>query len=171
MNRPVALAGVSGAGKSTVGPRLAARLGVPFVDVDARVVEVEGRTIPEVFAQDGEKAFRAVEARLTLAELARGAVVVALGGGAPMTPAVREALAGADVVWLRVDPSAAAERTGADPNRPLLAGRPAQDALAELLARRAPTYAAVATWVVDTDGRAPDDIVEEIAALIEGGNA
>lgn len=167
----MALAGVSGAGKSTVGPLLAARLGVPFVDVDARLVEEEGRPIPEVFACEGEAYFRAVEARLTVAELGRGGAVIALGGGAPMTPAVRVALAGVPVVWLRVDPRAAAERTGADPNRPLLAGRPPADALADLLARRAPTYAAVATWVVDTDGRAPEQIVDEVVALIEGSPA
>ena len=84
-----------------------------------------------------------------------------------MTPRVREALADADVVWLRVDPVAAASRTGADPHRPLLAGRPPVEALADLLDRRAPTYAAVATWAVETDGRDPDDVVAEIVALIE----
>lgn len=167
MRRPVALAGLSGAGKSTVGPRLAARLGAEFVDVDALVCRAEGRSIPEVFAAEGEAYFRAVEARLTAEQLARRDVVVALGGGAPMTPAVRDALAGADVVWLRVDPAAAADRTGADPNRPLLRGRPAAEALSDLLARRGPTYAAVATWIVETDSRDPDDIAREIAALIE----
>lgn len=171
MRRPVALAGVSGAGKSTVGVLLARRLGVPFVDVDVLVAAVEGRSIPEVFAESGEAHFREVEARLTAAEVARGAVVVSLGGGAPMTPAVREALADADVVWLRVEPGEAARRTGADPNRPLLAGRPAAEALAEMLGRRASTYAALATWVVDTDGRDADDVVAEIVALIEGSDA
>lgn len=166
----MALAGVSGAGKSTLGPRLAARLGVAFVDVDARIVEVEGRSIPDIFATDGEPHFRSVEARLTCEALADPDVVVALGGGAPLTPAVRDALAGADVVWLRVDPRAAADRTGADPNRPLLAGRPAAEALADLLARRAPTYAALATWTVDSDGRDPDDLVGQIVALIEGNS-
>ena len=167
MRRPVALAGVSGAGKSTVGPLLAARLGVRFVDVDATVVEAEGRSIPDLFAAEGEPYFRSVEARLTGEALAAGDVVVALGGGAPMTPSVRAALAEADVVWLRVDPGTAAGRTGADANRPLLAGRPAVEALTDLVARRAATYAAVATWVVDTDGRDPVDVVDEVAALVE----
>lgn len=169
--RPVALAGLPGSGKSTIGPLLATRLGVPFVDVDARIVEVEGRSIPEVFSDSGEEYFRSLEADLTLQELARGDIVVSLGGGAPMTPAVREALAEAEVVWLRVAPEAAAERTGADPNRPLFAGRPPAEAITDLLARRADTYAAVATWSVDTDGREPDDIVDEVLALIEWSDA
>lgn len=84
-----------------------------------------------------------------------------------MTPAVREALAEAEVVWLQVSADAAAARTGADSNRPLFAGRRPEEAIARLLAERAETYAAIATWTVTTCDREPDDIVDEVLALIE----
>ena len=162
----MALAGVSGAGKSTVGRLVADRLGVAFNDVDELIVAAEGRPITQLFTEAGEAYFREIEAACTRECLARGDVVVSLGGGAPTTAAVRDALEDADVVWLRVTPETAAARTGADPGRPLLAGRNPADALADLLARREAVYRSVADWIVDTDGLRPAEVADAVVALL-----
>ena len=108
----IALIGLSGSGKSTVGPLLAQRLGLPHHDVDRDLERQHGCTIREIFAAHGEPHFRALERDLTLG-LLEGPGVLSLGGGAPMTPEVARALAGHPVVWLRVEPESAAERTPA----------------------------------------------------------
>ncbi len=160
----IALIGTSGAGKSTVGPLLAARLGVPFVDVDAEVERVAGRPIREIFASDGEAAFRASERDLTLAALAAPGVV-SLGGGAPMTPAVAEGLAGHHVVWLRVSPEVAAARVGVDRLRPLL-GADTLATLRRMLAERGGVYAALATATIDTDALDPAGAAEAVLGAL-----
>lgn len=162
----IALIGAPGSGKSTVGPRLAERLGVPFTDVDALIERRDGRLIREIFAEDGEPAFRAIE-RDTTIELLGGDGVVSLGGGAPLTPEVADALGDVTTVWLQVDAHNAARRIGLDEGRPLLAGGGIRATLIKLLNARTPVYRACATHTVDTSGREPDAVVDEVLALLE----
>jgi len=162
----VALIGISGAGKSKVGRALAARLGADLVDVDAEVERLAERTIAEIFAADGEPAFRALERDVTVAALARPGVV-SLGGGAPMTPAVAEALrGGVHVVWLRVSPAVAASRVDGDLQRPLLGSQDALAKLERMLDLRGDVYAALATQVVDADAADLDAKVDAIVAAL-----
>lgn len=158
----IALIGLSGSGKSTVGPLLARRLGLPYHDVDLDLERREGRTIRDIFDQDGEAHFRTLERDLTI-ELLRGDGVLSLGGGAPMTPAIARALAGHPVVWLRVDPQSAARRIGQDEGRPLLAGQDTAARLRRMLAERGSTYAELASLTLDTDCVDVDSVMEAIA--------
>lgn len=165
--RPVALIGISGAGKSRIGRTLSARLGAPLVDVDAEIVARAGRSIAEIFAADGEAAFRALERDVTVECLAAPAVV-SLGGGAPMTPAVADALRadGVHVVWLKVSLDVAAARVGGDLERPLLGGEDVRAKLARMLDARGTTYAALADQVVEADSDDADAKVDEILAAL-----
>ncbi len=162
----VAIIGAPGSGKSTVGALLAERLGRGFVDVDAEIERREARLIREIFADDGEPAFRAIERDVTL-ELLAGDGVVSLGGGAPMTSAIADALAAHTVVWLQVDAHHALKRVGIDEARPLLAGTGMRATLIKLLNERTPTYQRLATHAVDTAGRTPDDIVADLIESLE----
>lgn len=164
----IALIGAPGSGKSTVGALLAQRLGVGFVDVDAAIEARDGRMIREIFAEDGEPAFRALERDATLEHLGAGGVV-SLGGGAPMTPAIADALAddAVQTVWLQVDARNATQRIGLDGGRPLLMGGPMRATLIKLLNQRTPIYAATAQHHVDTSGRDPEEVVDDIVARLE----
>ncbi|GAB4439391.1 MAG: shikimate kinase [Chloroflexi bacterium OHK40] len=161
--RPIALVGLSGAGKSTTARALAARLGWPVVDTDACVAERAGRPVAAIFGEQGEDYFRELEA-MTLAEaLTAGPRVVATGGGVVLRAASRALLRErAFVAWLDAPDLALIERLRTDADeRPLLAG----DALARLAimrAARAPLYAEVAHLTVQTAGLSPG----EVAALI-----
>ena len=162
MNVPVVLVGAPGSGKSTVGGLLAERLGVPFADVDAVIEQRTGRSIAEIFADDGEPAFRALEEQVT-AELLGGPGVLSLGGGAVLSPTTRSALRGHRVVWLQVSAATAVSRVGLNEARPLLLGN-VRGRLIKLLAERTPLYAEVATERVDTDASTPDEVVERLLA-------
>ena len=156
----IVLVGAPGAGKSTVGAELAGLLGKSFTDVDARIEEVVGKPVAEIFADDGETRFRALEESATL-ELLETGEVVSLGGGAVMNPRIREALAGHDVIWLEVSIQQASRRIGLNVVPwPLgnLRGR-----LIKLLRERTPVYEAVSTTRVDTDRRDPGEIAVELA--------
>ena len=156
----IVLVGAPGAGKSTVGAELAGLLGKSFTDVDARIEEVVGKPVAEIFADDGEARFRALEESATL-ELLETGQVVSLGGGAVMNPRIREALAGHDVIWLEVSIQQASRRIGLNVAPwPLgnLRGR-----LIKLLRERTPVYEAVSTTRVDTDRRTPGEIAMELA--------
>ena len=157
---PIVLVGAPGSGKSTVGALLAERLGVAFHDADAVIAERAGRSIAEIFTDDGEAAFRALEEQIT-AELLALPGVLSLGGGAVMSAANRRALRGHRVVWLRVGLSQSVKRVGLDTARPLLLGN-VRGQLLKLLNERAPLYAEVATDVVDTDNTTPAEVVEMI---------
>ncbi|MDO5286531.1 MAG: shikimate kinase [Actinomycetia bacterium] len=161
----IALIGLSGAGKSTVGPLLAQRLGLPHHDVDLVLEQRQGRTIREIFDTDGEPHFRALERDLTIELLAQPGVL-SLGGGAPMTRAVADALEGHPVVWLRVEPESSARRIGRDAGRPLLAGSDTIVRLRRMLSERAPTYARLASLAVDTDDASVDAVVDAVAAHV-----
>ena len=167
--RPVAvLVGPPGAVKSTVAAALAELLGVDVVDTDAAVVESAGRSISDIFVEDGEPYFRDLE-RAAVADALRDARgVVALGGGAPLDPATREVLADHVVVFLDVAIADAARRIGFDQSRPLLAVNPRATWIAMMKDRR-PVYEAVATHQVDTNGRTPADIAAEVATLLSSG--
>lgn len=162
--RMIAIVGAPGAGKSTVGRLLAERLEVAFTDVDASIEEQTGRTIREIFADQGEPAFRALEEQATRDALA-GTGVVALGGGAVLSPAVREQLAGVTVVWLEVTAAKAINRAGLDQARPLLMGN-VRGTLIKLLAERTPLYQQVATHTVTNDGDDPAVVVDQIVGLL-----
>jgi shikimate kinase len=156
----IVLVGFMGAGKTTVGRLLAARLGLPFTDSDQVIEQRAGRPVRQIFAEDGEPAFRALEHQV-IAELLDGpALVLALGGGGAEHPGTRDRLAGVQVVYLQVSYEQALRRVAGDRGRPLLA-RPD---LAALYERRLGVYAGVATLTVATDGRRPEAITEDILA-------
>jgi shikimate kinase len=158
----IVLAGFMGAGKTTVGRLLAGSLRVPFLDSDHVIEARVGRSIPEIFAADGEPAFRALEHEV-IAGLLRGPdVVLALGGGAAEREETRKLLASVPVVFLRISYAEAMARVGEDGNRPMLA-RPD---ITQVFERRQAVYAEVATLTVDVDGRDPDDIAREILAVL-----
>jgi shikimate kinase len=160
------LVGVMGAGKSTVGALLAQRLGVPFHDVDAGIEVAAGKPISEIFIDEGEEHFRALERQAVAAALESVDGVLALGGGAVMAEETRDALAGHTVVYLSVELSDAIRRVGLGQGRPLLAVSP-RATLKHLLDQRRPLYEKVATHIVPTDGRSPEEIATDIAALLE----
>ena len=162
----IALIGAPGSGKSTVGALLAERLRLPFFDVDTEIERMHGKLVREIFADDGEEAFRAIEKDATLSLLV-GDGVVSLGGGAPMTPAIADALADVQTVWLKVDAHDAFQRVGLDASRPLLAGGGIRATLIKMLRARTPVYAAVGRLHVDTSGREPVEVVEEIIARLQ----
>ena len=166
MSADVVLVGAPGSGKTTVGAVLADRLDLPFHDVDAVITERVGKPVAEIFADDGEAVFRAFE-EATTAELLALPGVLALGGGAVLSPATRASLQGHRVVWLRIGLAAAVKRVGLDTARPLLLGN-VRGRLLTLLNERAVLYAEVATETVDTDALTPDAVADRIAAASDG---
>ena len=164
----VVLVGMMGAGKSSVGERLADRLGRPFFDVDAWIEDEEGMSIAEIFRSRGEGAFRDLEAGVLPAFLSNPtASVVSVGGGAVTNDRSRELLVGARVVWLRADHETLATRVGDTSSRPLLAGGDALGELARLSEEREPFYAEVADVIIDVDGLTLDDVVESVVAAVQ----
>ena len=158
----ITLTGFMGSGKTTVGKVLADFLGCPFFDLDEVVVKKAGKSIPEIFAQDGEAAFRQLEARLLrqmVEKYTENTVVLALGGGAVMNPASAALLNEKTVcIYLRATLETLLERLSGE-----TAGRPlADDGLAERLAAREPVYEETAHVVIDTDGLSPDEVADEI---------
>ena len=162
---PVVLVGLPGAGKSKVGRLLAERLGVDHIDTDALVVEREGRPIADIFATDGEAAFRVMETE-AVAEALSLEAVVSLGGGAAATPAVRDLLSGRTVVYIDAPHDELVRRTASKNHRPLLAQDPS-GTLARLRTEREPHYRAVATIVVESGPGPIDDVVTAIAQQLE----
>ena len=160
---PIVLVGAPGSGKSTVGALLAERLGMEFVDVDAVIEERIGKSVAEIFADDGEPAFRKLEEETT-AELLRQPGVLALGGGAVLSAATRKALQDHHVVWLRVGVPAALHRVGLDTARPLLLGN-VRGRLIKLLGERKPLYEEVAGARVNTDDLTPEEVVDTIVRI------
>ncbi len=161
----IAVIGAPGAGKTSVGKQLAARLGLHFVDVDARIEAEQGRLIREIFADSGEAAFRELERATTLAALAEPGVV-SLGGGAPMTPEIADALRTVIVVWLSVSVTQASRRVGLNQARPLLLGN-MRATLIRLLAERTPVYQNLATITVDTDSTPVRVIVDQVITQLK----
>ena len=169
----VVLVGMPGAGKSTVGRRLARRLGVPFADSDDLVVAATGRSVTDLFAES-EAAFRAAEQAAVVAAVDRFDGVLALGGGSLLSATVRDVLAASPVpvVLLRAGLSTLAARVGDAVDRPLLVADPVAR-LAQLEAERAALYASAADVVVETDGRTVDEVAELVhrATVREGAGS
>ena len=161
MKPRVVLVGAPGAGKSTVGRLLAARLGVGFRDTDDDVERAAGKSIGDIFVDDGEPEFRALEREAVAVALACHDGVLALGGGAVADPGTRERLSDHRVVFLDVGLADAASRVGLNRDRPLLVGNPRAQ-LKKLLDQRRPLYLQVATMTVDTAGRTPEEVVAEV---------
>ncbi len=155
-----------GSGKTTVAALLAARWATSARDTDADIEAAEGRTIGEIFVDDGEDRFRALEREAVAEALARHDGVLALGGGAVLDPHTRELLAGHTVVFLEVGLSDAVKRVGLGIGRPLLLGN-VRARVKALLDERQPVYEALADVRVSTDGRSPEDVATEVADAVE----
>ncbi len=167
LDRPVVLVGLMGVGKSTVGRRLARRLGLDFVDSDAAIEDASGYSAAEVFERFGEQDFRDGERRL-VARLIDGAVkVIATGGGAYVDPRTRQLLnERAITVWLDAPVEVLAERTSRRDTRPLLRNDDPKGTLERLNEERRPSYAEAHIHVRSSDGP-HRDVVETIVAKIE----
>jgi len=160
--RSVVLVGMMGAGKSSIGRRLAARLAVPFVDADAEIEAAAGMTIPEIFAKHGEPYFRAGEARVIARLLEGGPQVLATGGGAIMDARTRELIASKGIsVWLKADVEVLMRRTKRRGERPLV------DQLKNLLPQREPFYA-LSDLTIQSREEPHDAIVDELITGLSG---
>jgi shikimate kinase len=162
------LIGAPGSGKSTVGRALARELGVTFVDTDARIVEQEHRSISEIFAHDGESAFRSIERAVVLSALTSEAGVISLGGGAVLDPDVQKALneTSADVIYLDVGLSNVLARIGTRNDRPLLAKNAEQQWL-ELMSIRGPIYQELANIHISTNNKKAAEVATELINQME----
>jgi len=158
--RSIVLVGMMGAGKSSVGRSLAARLGIPFVDADAEIESAAGRTIAEIFAEHGESYFRAGEARVIARLLDQGPQVLATGGGAVMDASTRALIRDKGVsVWLKADLDVMLKRTRRRGDRPLA------DKIKDLLPQREPLYA-LADITVQSRDEPHDTIVDEVVSAL-----
>jgi shikimate kinase len=162
----VVFVGVSGSGKTTVGEVVAARLGVDFVDTDHVVEATVGKPISDIFVDDGEPAFRAMERAAVAAALADHAGVLALGGGAVMAAETRALLAAHRVIFLDVGLATAVRRVGLARDRPMLAVNP-RARMRVLMEQRRPLYEEVATITVTTDDRTPEEVADAVLARVE----
>ncbi|MFF0569690.1 3-dehydroquinate synthase [Streptomyces sp. NPDC004041] len=162
----VVLVGPMGVGKSTVGELLAARLGTTYRDTDADVVAEAGKPIAEIFYDEGEEHFRALERRAVAAAVAGHPGVLSLGGGAVLDGATRELLAGRPVVYLSMDVDEAVRRVGLGAARPLLAVNPRRQ-WRELMDARRHLYEEVARTVVATDEHTPEEVAQAIIDALE----
>ncbi|HSK90291.1 MAG TPA: shikimate kinase [Euzebyales bacterium] len=163
----VTLIGLMGAGKTKVGQRAASAVGRPFVDTDTLVADGAGRTVREIFASDGEAAFRRLERAAIADALARRGAVVSVGGGAVLDPAnTRRMRAAGHVVWLYAEPATLLARLHNSlrrGDRPLLAAGDPLEVLTGLLARRRAAYEAAATATLRTDGMSVDASADLLA--------
>ncbi|WDO09429.1 shikimate kinase [Streptomyces murinus] len=160
------LVGPMGVGKSTVGRLLAERLDVGYRDTDDDIVAAEGREISEIFVDEGERHFRALEKAAVATALTEHRGVLALGGGAVLDADTRALLAPHPVVYLSMDVEEAVRRTGLNVARPLLAVNPRKQ-WRELMEARRHLYEEVATAVVTTDGRTPEEVAQAALDALE----
>ncbi|GAA4581106.1 shikimate kinase [Actinocorallia cavernae] len=160
------LVGPMGVGKSTVGRLLAERLDVGYRDTDDDIVAAEGREISEIFVDEGEEHFRALEKAAVATALTEHRGVLALGGGAVLDADSRALLAPHPVVYLSMDVEEAVRRTGLNVARPLLAVNPRKQ-WRELMEARRHLYEEVATAVVTTDGRTPEEVTQAALDALE----
>ncbi len=162
--------GAPGAGKTSVGRRVAERLGLPFADSDHLVEQHAGARVADIFVDQGEAHFRQLEQE-AIAEAVRDFDgVLSLGGGAVMTPGTPELLAGIPVVWLEVDLGEAVSRVGMNASRPLLLGN-VRGTLATLLRERAPVYEALATVRIQTTGKSLRAVVDDVCRALSDRDA
>ena len=165
----IIIVGVPGAGKTTVGKILAQRLDVPFADSDHIIEARAGKPISDIFTQDGEPAFRALEEQVIAEHLTNGSGVLALGGGAVQSADTRALLKEHNVVWLSAGLAQAVDRVGMNRNRPLLLGN-VRGQLADLMTKRVPLYEEVAKFTIDTNDLSATDVADRIAQLTGGSD-
>ncbi|MGV6871271.1 shikimate kinase [Pseudochelatococcus sp. B33] len=165
--RTISLIGMMGAGKSTIGRRLAQRLSLPFVDADNEIEAAAGMAIPDIFSVHGEAHFREGERRVIDRLLHEGPQVLATGGGAFMNPQTRARIGEAGVsVWLKADVETLLRRVRKRPTRPLLQTEDPEATLRRLMDERYPVYAQADLTLVSHE--APHDlIVDELVALLD----
>lgn len=159
------LIGPPGAGKSTVGPLLAARLGRPFRDTDADVEAAAGQPVSDIFIERGEQAFRDLERAAAATALREHEGVLALGSGAVLDPAVQQLLDGLPVVYLAAGFGTIARRIGLDRPGVLVPGNP-RGRLRAMLEERRPLYERLAVLTVGADDGDPDELAAEITAKL-----
>ena len=162
------LVGTMGAGKTTVGRLVAQALGAEFLDTDHLVEERAGKPVAEIFVDDGEAAFRALERTAVADALRTHDGVLALGGGAVLDPDTRRLLDGHRVVFLRVGLADAARRVGLGVSRPLLLGN-VRGRIKQLIDERTPVYESVAQHTVDTDGLGAHEVASRVSAVVQDG--
>ena len=159
----IVLVGVPGAGKTTVGKLLAKNLGIDFFDSDQVIESRAGKSVSDIFTQDGEPAFRKLEHDVIVELLDSNNVVLALGGGSLGNDETRAKVKDATTVWLVAGLAQAVDRVGMNRNRPLLLGN-VRGQLADLMAAREPFYKEVAAIAVDTSKLIPSEVVTEIVS-------
>ncbi|MET9711373.1 shikimate kinase [Nocardiopsis alba] len=164
------LIGSPGSGKSTVGEALARRLGTDLLCTDTEIERRAGKPIGDIFIEDGEEGFRALEREVVAEGLRSWEGVIAVGGGAILDEDTRKDLADHHVVYLQVEFGEAAKRVGMDVARPLLAGNP-RTRLRKLLNERLPIYEALASVTVPTTEYHPEEIVDSIVESLPTGKA
>jgi shikimate kinase len=166
LDQPIVLVGLMGAGKTTVGRRLAQRLGLPFVDADEEIERAAGLTVAEIFDTFGEAEFRAGERRVIARLLAGPPQVIATGGGAFMNEETRARIKERGIsIWLRADLAVLAERVGRRNTRPLLRDGDPRETLADLMATREPIYAQADLTVDSADQPHAATVDTMLAAL------
>jgi shikimate kinase len=161
----IVLVGVPGAGKTTVGKLLAKELGLEFFDSDQVIEARAGKSVSDIFTQDGEPAFREIEHDVIVELLDSTDVVLALGGGSLGNDETRAKVKAAKAVWLIAGLSQAVDRVGMNRNRPLLLGN-VRGQLADLMSAREPFYKEVASVAVDTSKLIPSEVVAEIVSKL-----
>jgi shikimate kinase len=166
MSPLLVLVGPPGSGKTTIGRLVADQRGVEFRDTDADIEQVAGKSVSDIFIEDGEPRFRELEEAAVRTALEEHDGVLAVGGGAVANLAVRTQLRDQCVIFLDVGLAAAAERVGFATSRPLLVVNPRAE-LKRLLTERRPHYEAVATAIVGTDDRSPEDVASDVVAVLE----
>lgn len=165
-NQPIYLIGFMGCGKSTISKKLAGQLQLPYIEMDEILVKQFGKPITEVFADEGEEAFRQAETALIRKLGEAGAAVVSCGGGAAMRQEnVRYMKEKGVVVLLQASPLTIYDRVKNSTSRPLLNGHMNVKYISDLMAKRAPFYEAAADLTVSVDGKRADQIVAEIRSL------
>ena len=167
--RSIVLVGLMGAGKTTVGRRLAARLSMPFKDADHEIEEAAGMSVPDIFAIYGEAAFRDTERRVIARMLRQGPQVLATGGGAFMNPETRARIReGGISVWLKVDHATLMRRVRRRANRPLLHTVDPDETMRRLMAERHPVYAE-AEWTIESNEGSHDLVVQAVIEALQQG--
>jgi shikimate kinase len=169
-SRAIALVGMPGSGKSSIGRRLAPRLDLPFIDADAAIEEAAGgMSVADIFAKHGEAEFRSLEARVIARLLDEGPAVIATGGGALMNEGTRALIRDRAVsIWLKAEIPVLMRRVRRKSDRPLLHGKDPEATLKELLADREPLYAE-ANFVVASREGPHESVVDSIIEVLDRG--
>ena len=167
MTKKIVLIGPPGAGKTSIGKALSKELELAFIDSDAEIERISGKTISEIFVDQGEAVFRKTEVETVTRILAEFEGVAALGGGAPINPEIQKVLLNSEypVIFIDVSISQAANRIGFNKDRPLLMINPRQQWL-HLMSERRPIYEKLATITVSSDNSKPAEVAKTITDKI-----